>query len=243
MSATHQPKGTWPDQLSFPGQTHVARGSHDLGDMYRAHYAFRRDLAGFEAAVRHTPVGEADTWEALEQRWELFAFILHHHHTIEDVTIWPVLLGRADAAGDSAAVEVLHAMEAEHDLIDPTLAACTEGFAAMTARPGEDQRNALDVHVTTARQLLLDHLRHEETAALPLVQRTMTGEEWRAAQEYAERGVPIGRLVALVPWVMHGLAPEVRAREVRSAPLPVRVLLRLFGRRFERREVRAFRYA
>jgi hypothetical protein len=243
MSTTHQPDGTWPDQLSFPGQTHVARGPHDLSDMYRAHHAFRRDLTSFEAAVRHTPVGEAGTWEALEQRWELFAFVLHHHHTIEDVMIWPTLLRRADAAGDRAAVEVLHAMEAEHDLIDPTLAACTEGFAAMTAHPGEDRRNALDVHVTTARQLLLDHLRHEETDALPLVQRSMTGGEWRAAEEYAGRGIPIRRLLALVPWVVHGLAPDVRAREVRSAPLPVRVLLRLVGRRFERRERRAFRYA
>ena len=117
----------------------------------------------------------------------MFAFVLHHHHTIEDETMWPVLVGHAEAAATPSATEVLRAMEAEHDLIDPTLAACAEGFAAMTSHPCDDHRNALDVHVTTARQLLGDHLRHEETEAIALIQRWMTPEEWHAAEEYAGR--------------------------------------------------------
>ena len=145
MSEIHQSAKPWPEQLSLPGQTHVAEGPHDLANMYLSHHAFRRDLRQFEAAVRGTPVGEADCWRLLAERWEGFAFILHHHHTIEDEMIWPVLLRRTEEAADTAGTELLHSMEAEHDLIDPTLAACAEGFATMTTHPCEDHRNALDL--------------------------------------------------------------------------------------------------
>jgi hypothetical protein len=55
-----------------------------------------------------------------------------HHHEVEDRHIWPPLLARVTAAGDASGAATLAAMEAEHDLIDPLLAACAEGFGAMT---------------------------------------------------------------------------------------------------------------
>jgi len=240
MTTTQQP---WPAQVSYPGQTHVAPGRHDMANMYRAHFAFRRDLARFESAVRQTPVGAADAWQGQAERWTLFAEVLHHHHTIEDVMIWPVLLRRTEAAGDTAGTEVLHAMEAEHHLIDPALAGCADGFAAMVEHPCEDHRNALDVHVTTARQLLGDHLRHEETEAIPLIQDVMTAEEWAASEAYATQGFSPRKLVDLVPWMVEGMSPDLLAREVAAAPLLIRGVLRLFRRRWARRERVAFRYA
>src|SRR5689334_20565001 len=181
--------------------------------MDRAHFAFRRDLARFEAAVRRTPVDAADSWRALAARWAVFAEILHHHHTIEDVMIWPVLLRRTEADGDTAGTALLRAMEAEHEHIDPSLAGCTAGFAAMVEHPCDDHRNALDVHVTSARTLLADHLRHEETEAIPLIMRAMTGEEWAASEEYAAKGLSPRKLVELVPWIVEGMSPELLARE------------------------------
>lgn len=233
----------WPDQLSFPEQTQVMAGPHDMVNMYLSHHAFRRDLRQFESAVRGTPVGEAACWAALAERWEVFSFVLHHHHTIEDVKMWPVLVQHAEEDGDEAAVAVLHAMEAEHDLIDPALAACADGFATMVTHPCDDHRNALDVHVTTARELLADHLRHEETEAIGLIQRLMTVQEWADAEAYAGKGVSLGQVAALVPWSVHGLAADLRARVVGDSPLAFRVVLRLFDRRFQRRERVAFRYA
>ena len=238
MSEIHQSAKPWPEQLSLPGQTHVAEGPHDLANMYLAHHAFRRDLARFESAVRHTPVGEAEVWAGLRRRWDAFATVLHHHHTIEDVTIWPVVTGKADPAG----TEVLEAMEAEHELIDPLLAECEQGLAAMTTHPCDDHRNALDVHVTSARQLLVDHLRHEETKAIPLIQALMTEEEFAAMEAFADQGIPLRQVPQLVPWALHGLAPEARARALAAAPGVFRLAARLFSRGFERRERVAFRY-
>ena len=80
-----------PRQICLPGQTHVAEGPHDQTGMYVMHHAFRRDLDRFQTAVRTTPVEERDTWHALAARWERFAEVLHHHHTVEDEHIWPVM--------------------------------------------------------------------------------------------------------------------------------------------------------
>ena len=65
----------------------------------------------------------------------------------------------AKATGDDAPTAMLHAMEAEHERIDPALASCRDGFAAMVEHPCDDHRNALDVHVTATRAALLAHLR------------------------------------------------------------------------------------
>lgn len=243
MTTTQTPEASWPEQLSYPGQTHVAPGPHDMANMYRAHFAFRRDLDRFEAAVRRTPVEAADSWLALAARWAIFAEVLHHHHTIEDVMIWPVLLRRTETDGDTTATALLHAMEAEHEHIDPLLAGCAEGFTAMVEHPCDDHRNALDVHVTSARQLLADHLRHEETEAIPLIMRAMTAEEWAASEAYAGKGVSPRALAELVPWMVEGMSPELLAREKAAAPRVMRLLLRLFARRWARREQVAFRYA
>lgn len=228
-------------QISLPGQTHVADGPHDMTGMYVMHHAFRRDLAAFESAVRHTPLGDADAWTALRERWGRFAETLHHHHEVEDDNIWPVLLERtADEPADRG---LLEAMEAEHEQIDPALAACTEGFAAMVEHPCADHRNALDVHLTTTHAMLLDHLRHEETEALPLVQRRMTEAEWEASEKAAQRAYPPRMMPFLLGWVLYGLSRE-QAAEVEPFMNPVQVLMsRLVRRRFARGEQRAFRYA
>lgn len=232
-----------PTQVSLPGQTHVAHGPHDQTGMYLMHHAFRRDLTRFESAVRATPVGDAATWEALADRWQRFATVLHHHHTVEDDAIWPVLVRHAEEAGDTEGLGTLHAMEAEHATIDPALAACAAGFEQMRSHPCTDHRNALDVHVTALRRALLDHMRHEETDALPLLQRTMTAEEFQAAEKAAQRGYPARLVPFLVSWVMVGLPPEgLAALQPQLTPVH-HLLLRLTGRRFRRGEQAAFRYA
>ena len=86
-------------QICLPGQSHVAEGPHDHSGMYVMHFALRRDLDHFVPAVRRTPVGDTDTWEALRDRWLFFADVLHHHHGVEDSTYWPTVAQRARSAG------------------------------------------------------------------------------------------------------------------------------------------------
>ena len=229
-------------QLNLPGQTHTAEGPHDQTGMYVMHHAFRRDLDRFVAAVRRTPVRDAAVWAALERRWATFDETLHHHHRVEDDSIWPVLLTHADAAGDDDDRRTLEDMEAEHEVIDPGLREVRAAFAALREHPCEDHRNALDVRMTALQERLLDHLRHEETEALPMVQRRLTAEEWETAEAAAAKAYPLRMVPFLVPWVLDELPDEGRERMFAMAGSAYRVVAALFRPRYERRDRVAFRY-
>jgi hemerythrin-like domain-containing protein len=237
MSATTRPE--WPTQLRLPGQAAAPEGPVPMHPMYVMHHAFRRDLTAFATAARETPSADRATWKALAERWALFAHILHHHHTGEDTGVWPFLMRRADAAGR----ETLAAMEAEHGEIDPLLEDSAAGFDRLAQGDDEETRAALAARLVAARESLGRHLAHEETEAIPLIQRHMTPEEWRRIdEEYFKQGLSLRRLATLVPWAAHGLTAAARQEAFAEAGKPFEVLWWLSRGRFEQRERRAFRY-
>ncbi|MFB9186769.1 hemerythrin domain-containing protein [Dactylosporangium sucinum] len=228
------------DQVRLPGQAAAPAGPLDLTGMLVMHWAFRRDLDRFTAAVIRTPVEDRVSWRALARRWELFRHILHDHHAGEDAGIWPALRAKADAAGAT----VLDAMAAEHNDIDPLLASVAEGLDRMAATADPDARAALEVRVVAAREQLGRHLAHEERDALTLAQRHLTPAEWeRITKVFFERAKSPREIAALVAWMLHDL-PESAATRLLAGAAPVRVLWRLVLRRpFARRERRVFRQA
>ncbi len=229
-------------QVDLPGQTHVAEGPNDHTGMYVMHHAFRRDLAAFASSVRATPLGDHRTWEALTGRWGRFASTLHHHHTAEDTIYWPVLLTAVEARGTAADLMEVRAMSEEHADIDPLVAAIGDGFAAVLEHPSEEHRNALDIRLAGLREVLGEHLRHEETVVLPLVQRVMTHEEFQAVEKAIGKSYPVRDVPFIVGWALEGLPQEGRDAMFALAGAPYRVLHALVRRRFERAEARAFRY-
>ncbi len=228
-------------QLRLPGQAAAPEGPVDLTIMYLMHHAFRRDLQRFVAAITHTPVTERATWQAITLRWERFGEILHHHHTIEDDQIWPVLRER----GTDADREHLDAMEAEHDEIDPLLASVGEGLASLSGdtlpSDAADRRAALVVRISAARDSLGRHLAHEETDALVILQRHLTPTEFEVLHKDASAGMSVG-LGFIVPWLAEDLPADAREHVLREAGVPMRVLLRLTRGRFRRQERAAFRF-
>jgi hemerythrin-like domain-containing protein len=240
MSTTQRPQRR---QLTLPGQVHTAEGPLDMSGMYVIHHALRRDLDRFVRAVERTPLEDAAVWQALAGRWRQFASMLHHHHTIEDASIWPPLLERVDGTGVAGARETLEAMQAEHGRIDPTLAGCTEAFDTMASGPDAATRDRLVGLVDEARDLIGRHLAHEETDALPLVQQHLPAEAWQASEEHARRSFSLRQLPFLVPWAASGLTPSALAPTLAQLGPQFRVALRLFRRRFERAESLAFRHA
>jgi hypothetical protein len=230
---------TWPEQIRLPGQTAAHAGPVDMAMMYLMHHAFRRDLAAFAAAAGCTPVADRESWQALAQRWETFSFALHHHHTGEDTGLWPMLVDRTDAEGRA----VLEAMEAEHGEIDPILEACAAGFARLAGHADDDCRRALAVRLIAARERLGDHLKHEETEAIALIQELFTQEDWeRLEKEHFSSGVGLRDVLALVPWVLHDVPGPIR-RELFAKTGGMHKLMWRFSRKgFEQRNAVAFRY-
>lgn len=226
-------KQAWPTQLHLPGQATVAEGPVALDGMYLMHHAFRRDLTAFAAAAQSTPVSDRAAWRALDERWTLFSMALHHHHSGEDAGLWPVLTGRADAAGR----ETLAAMEAEHAEIDPLLEACAAGFRRLATSADEDTRAALAVRLVAARESLGRHLHHEETEALPLVQRLMSQAEWdHMDEEHFKKGLGLTQILRILPWATYGLPAHVRDRLLRESGWAFKLMWLLTRRGFERRE-------
>ncbi|QIG41393.1 hemerythrin domain-containing protein [Nocardioides anomalus] len=227
----------------LPGQAAAPDGPIDLTMMYLLHHGFRRDLARFADAARRTPVAEGATWHALLERWDLFALLLEDHHTKEDDHVWPLLDAALREADDRGGLRVLEEMATEHGAIDPVLATARERLARMAARPDAVTRSALVDAVTAAREVVDQHLAHEERSAVPLLQRYVSEDDWaRLDREHLRGGLAPRQLLQLVPWAVQGLHPEITAEPLRRAGFGFRVLLRLGRPRFRRLELAAFRH-
>lgn len=226
-------------QLRLPGQAAAPEGPIDMTMMYLMHHAFRRDLAAFATVVPQTPVHKRGAWQALAQRWILFASALHNHHAGEDEHLWPVLLQRVGAEDRPT----LEAMAAEHADIDAALKVCRDGMMLMATHPTEDVRSALTVRLVGAREHLARHLSHEETDAIACIQRVMSADEWQAIEERMRSTLTLREVVRLVPWAIHELPIDARHHlfsQTRGGRT-YQIVWWLTRQRFERLERVAFR--
>jgi hypothetical protein len=187
-------------------------GVIDFTLMYATHNAFRRDLDRFAGA------SAADSSAPDRVAWENFKQQLHVHHTVEDTALWPRLQRAvADRPRD---LELVEQMQAEHARLDPVLAAVDQAVTRRSA--------ALADRVHELATVLGEHMKHEEEAALPLIQEVLTAQDWGAFRSaMARRQGPRGA-AAYVPWIVDGVQPADRRTYLAVFPAPVRVLNRLF---------------
>ena len=185
---------------------------NDMTMMYVFHDALRRDL---DRIVRLTARADDDPRHVLRTAagWEMFKSYLHVHHTTEDEMLWPPM--RQALAADSAGATLLDAMEAEHSAIDPLLAAIDAALADRDSGPGR-----LAELADALAAALRGHLDHEEKDGLPLVDATITAEQWQAfGAEGANRiSSDVSRFM---PWIFEGAASEVTASVIGLLPPPV----------------------
>ncbi len=122
-------------ETKLPGSAAARNGSGDadLTIMTAAHDGLRHDLGALARAAQGPGGRDPERQRAVAAGWELFKRQLHLHHTAEDDLIWPALRERLEHSAD--ALSVLDDMEAEHQRIDPLLAAVDAGFAS-AAGPG-----------------------------------------------------------------------------------------------------------
>jgi hypothetical protein len=230
-------------QITLPGQAATVDGPLDMTMMYVMHHAFRRDLRALTAAAAATPLSSRSTWRALARRWDLFAYVLHHHHTGEDNGYWPLLAKRVD----SSDLWTLEGMEAEHAAIDPLLAECGAGFARLAHRTARiaSERDRVTL-VETLRQAVdhLDvHLAHEVTEAIPLLHRyTTPAEDERIEAEHFRAGLPLSKIAEIVPWALHELPDSVRNRVFTLAGPAYRLIWLLTRDRFAPQNRKAMRH-
>lgn len=203
---------------NLPGTDAARHGTSDadLTIMLAAHAAFRRDLvrlAHTTAASSADPSRHA----AIQAGWETFKRQLHLHHTAEDTIIWPALRQRLDHSDH--AQSVLDAMEEEHELIDPLLAAVDAAFAEPDGSSLGDATAALTSQLTA-------HLTHEERDGLPLIGVALTAAEWRAAGFKIARSSGLSDAGEMFAWLADGADQDTAQATIATLPPPVRVLYR-----------------
>jgi len=199
-----------------------AAAAIDFTMMYATHDAFRRDLGRLKAAAT---AGTAQA-PGVRAGWENFKAQLLLHHSVEDTDLWPRV--RRAAAGRPAGLALLDEMEAEHAQIDPLLAAVDDALAGSASN--------LAGHVAELASALEWHLKHEEEAALPLIQSVCTPADWRAFAGAMRRRQGIKGAAIYVPWILDGSAPDGQRRFLAALPAPVRVISRLLWEpRYRRR--------
>jgi hypothetical protein len=210
--------------LPTTGAARYGAGNADLTIMVAAHDAFRRDLGKLATAASKARTWSPDRQAAVRLGWEIFQRQLHVHHRGEDAVVWPLLRGRL--AGSEAAESVLDAMEAEHELIDPLLAAVDRAFGFAGDPAGNSVADAADAVAGLATQLSY-HLSHEERDALPLIGSTLTAREWQEAGRRMGRqpGVKASFVPEFFGWLLDGAAPERRASVLAALPAVMRPLV------------------
>jgi len=180
--------------------------------MFAMHDALRRELA----QVGRIASGRDDNPGTLLRAalgWELFKKFLTAHHQTEDDVLWPPL--RASVAGRPVRTALVDALEAEHGVIDPLLAA----IDAAAADPDYGYQRFGDI-VDELSAKLNAHLAHEETDGLPLIDASLTPAQWQHfAQVHGERNLPDAS--RFMPWLLAGARPEVLDAILGKFPPPL----------------------
>jgi hemerythrin-like domain-containing protein len=194
---------------------------NDMEVMRILHDAFRRDLARLARVARRYGTEAPETHDAVLVGWHGFSSGLHHHHTIEDTHIWPVMRRKlADRPDDLA---VLDAMESEHARIDPALAELERLFDDRDA-DSDEVAGRIDALVS----LVLSHLAREEREAFPLMRQVITTQEWSALNRAAMKELSFGEIAALGPYILDGASPDDVRRTLAELPPPLRLVHRLW---------------
>ncbi|MDL4774101.1 MULTISPECIES: hemerythrin domain-containing protein [Thermomonosporaceae] len=191
----------------------------DMTMMLVTHKAFRRDLGYLSDAAGRLDAGDARGRQAVDVGWRTLKAMLISHHEGEDRHMWPRM--RAGLHGRPDDLAVLDAMEAEHDRIDPLVAAVDDALA----RPGEDDARPAEA-AEEFRAELDRHLEHEEGDALPLVGAAMSPGDWeRCLAEMRGGGLAALRSAPeFFPWLIGEAATADRAAVLSRVPPPVRLL-------------------
>ena len=201
-------------------------------EMVIVHRVFRRELTLLPCLIREVDDHDAARAATLADALRLVLGGLHHHHTGEDLVLWPALLERA--APSTGLVET---MQAQHEVVEDHLERVGPLQDAWAAAPTAARGRELADLVDDLAAALFDHLDLEEREILPLALRHVTVEEWNSLGEQGMDEVDPKQLPILFGAILEDCTDEERRAMLAKLPFPVRLLVRTIGARQYRRYV------
>jgi hemerythrin-like domain-containing protein len=202
--------------LNLPGQAASHSGPLNLNVNYLVHYAFRRDFARLLNCVPEVEPGDVDRATALSKHFTAMMAVLHEHHSGEDDFIWPVVEKENPELAD-----LLEEMEAEHAGLAPAVWAALQAFDAFSAEATAENAAATEDALVDVVEVLIHHLDHEESAAVPALQEHVDPAVWRGIEKNLQRSGDVKLLRFFVPWLLDGLSEEDLKAVKGTAPRPL----------------------
>ena len=139
----------------------------DTDEMVLIHTFLRREFRLAAGVLRRVRPGDTARAADVADHLDFLDRFLHHHHTIEDELLWPVLLERVP----EELAPIVHLMETQHAGVEGTLATIGELLPRWraTADAGLGERLAGEYDVLYV--ALAEHLDAEEQRLLPIAAR------------------------------------------------------------------------
>jgi hemerythrin-like domain-containing protein len=206
----------------------------DVLGMRLAHRAMLRDadrLTDLAERLAAAPATEQERADAVARYVREWADSVHHHHSVEDDVLWPVLAASAGPHVD------LTELSDDHAALDPALDRLRAAADAFRARPGEDTATALAVELAELRDTLTEHIGDEEASVFPMIERHVSVADWVAVEARIRKRA---RLSFEAPRVLAVATGEERATIEREGGLVLRIVLAVLVPPVRRRERAVF---
>jgi len=153
---------------------------------------------------------------------------IHHHHTMEDDVLWPVIRAAAGAFVD------LTELTEDHAALDPRLDRLKTAAATFGRSAEPELARPLAAGLSDLHRLLEAHIADEERDLFPVIRRHVSTRDWQAVEKAAQR---TGRLSFEGPRILAVATDTERAALATNVPAPLMALLRYMAwrhRAFER---------
>ena len=192
------------------------------------HAALRRDLDRIDEGLADLALGAADRTDAILAAWDWFTLELHAHHRDEELFFWPAF----EALGIPR--PLMDALEGEHEQMVAALTAAEADMDGLRrTRTEADAANARRA-VQHLRDVLVDHLAHEERELDAFSTEHHATKEVKAAARGVRKQHTEGA-GSFFAWLGDTDDPEIARALRREVPAPVLfVMTRLGGRRYRR---------
>lgn len=217
-----------------PISTHRVPGKPWVHEMVLAHRLYREELATLPPLVGATRDRERAT--LLRKHYDLIAFDLHHHHTFEDENFWPVIAER-----DPLNATVAHRMAQQHEQVAALLETLPSRWADWQRELNLAYQSVLVKDLTLLAQRLAEHLADEEQHMLPIMERVLSEQEWKAFGDYLFKVMGMRRMLRTGGIVANHTTKEELDEMVIGYPAAKIWLIRYVGIPMTRRYLRKVR--
>ncbi len=205
----------------------------DLSGITMAHRAMIADvgrLADLLAAVARGAHRCARPKE-VDRYLHLLCDSIHHHHTVEDEVLWPIMTASAGSFVD------LSELTGDHAALDPRLDRLKALSTAFRTAPSQMTAAPLAVALADLHQLVREHIADEERELFAVIRRHVSIADWAIVEKAAQRS---GKMSFDGPRIVGVATEEEYARMAAEANPLLIAFIKLMTRRHKRFERRVF---